>query len=143
MEPKTAILYETDVAAWADEQARAIAERRWHDVDVEHVAEEIADLSLSRRRELGSRLKTMIVHLLKQKYQPERATRSWGNSIVHQASEIDEVLEESPSLRREVEDRMVRAYTRARRAAAQQTGLPIETFPSRFPKIFRPPFIVN
>jgi hypothetical protein len=40
----TRSLYEADFHRWSQEQARALHERRWADVDWENVAEEIESL---------------------------------------------------------------------------------------------------
>ena len=51
-------------------------------------------------RALGSQLKRIMAHLLKQRYQPQRATRSWEDSIANGREQIADILEQSPSLRR-------------------------------------------
>ncbi len=131
---KIGTLYDTDFALWADQQADAIEHGRWADIDVDNVAEEIRALSRTDRRELRSRLKVMLAHILKQRYQPERASKSWTTSIDKQAEGIALVLEESPSLRRELDERMQKAYGDAVRSAARETGLARETFPPRLPE---------
>jgi hypothetical protein len=84
-ETKTESLYKTDAALWADQPAEAIAQRRWAEVDVENVAEELWGLSSSDRRELRSRLAVTALHVLKQLYQPDRASKSWEGSIFERA----------------------------------------------------------
>ena len=98
-------------------------------VDVANVAEEIESLGRAERHEIKSRLAQIGLHLLKQQYQPERATPSWANTIFEQADEIQARLEESPSLQREMPAFMAAAYPRARRKAQRETGLPAATFP--------------
>ena len=48
--------YETDVVAWASEQARLIRAGRFDLVDREHIAEEIEDVGKSEQRELATRI---------------------------------------------------------------------------------------
>ena len=64
-------LYETDVAAWADEQARLLRAAAAGDqesrarIDWENVIEEIETLGRTERRELLSHLEIILIHLLK------------------------------------------------------------------------------
>ncbi len=64
--------YETDVVAWASEQARLIRAGRFDLVDREHIAEEIEDVGKSEQRELATRMAALLAHLLKWQHQPER-----------------------------------------------------------------------
>ena len=97
-------LYEEDTVAWADNQAaalRAAAQGRSNlALDWETLAEEIDDLSKSRRWELHSRVRTVIEHLIKLQHSPAALPRNdWRDSIQSARIEIDALLEESPSLR--------------------------------------------
>ena len=122
--------YEADFAQWAESQAAALRDGRFADVDIENVSEEIESLSRSDRRELRSRLTTLMLHLLKFQYQPERATPSWRLTILEQVAKIDELLEESPSLKPAFAEFYPAAYGRARREASVETELPLATFPA-------------
>jgi hypothetical protein len=91
--------YETDVVAWASEQARLIRAGQFDALDLEHIAEEIEDVGKSEQRELASRMAVLLAHLLKWQYQPERRGASWENTIRAQRKEISYGLDEAPSLR--------------------------------------------
>ena len=121
--------YEADFALWVQDQAAALHDGRFGDVDVAHVIEELNGLVSSNRREIARRLTLVAMHLLKLEFQPAKETRSWRNTIRVQAREIDGILKESPSLRREIPDAIVKAYANAREDAAGETGLPIEALP--------------
>jgi hypothetical protein len=100
-------LYDTDTVLWAKEQAAALrdAARAGTNlpIDWENVAEEIDSLARSQRRELRSRLTVIIEHLLKLEHSPASEPRSgWMRTIDRERSEIENVLDDSPSLRREV-----------------------------------------
>lgn len=123
--------YEKDVAAWAHEQAQLIRERRFDALDIEHLAEEIEDVSRSDKRELASRMTVLLQHLLKWKFQSERRSPSWRATIVAQRDELFDLLEQSPSLRVEMEKGLARAYERALKRAVIETG--IEGFPKACP----------
>jgi hypothetical protein len=47
--------------------------------------------------------------------------------------EIALILDDSPSLRRQLPDLIDTAYSLARRDTAEETGLPLSTFPERCP----------
>jgi hypothetical protein len=126
-------MYERDFAAWLDEQAAVLRARRWNDLDLPNLIEEVEDLAGNLRRELRSRLNVILVHLLKLRYQPERRAGSWLASIYEQRDRLDDLLEQSPSLRRGVQSAVEREYQRARRLAAAETGLAPDTFPQTCP----------
>ena len=57
-------LYERDYYTWAVEQAHALKEHRTEALDWKNLAEEVEGLGRSERRELRSRLKVLLAHLL-------------------------------------------------------------------------------
>lgn len=123
--------YEDDFVGWADEQAAALAKGRIADLDLVNLADEIAGLSGSSRQQVQSRLEVLLLHLLKHEHQPERATRSWKASELHQVHRIQVLVEASPSLRLYIGTMVSKAYAYARKKAALETGLPPETFPEQ------------
>src|SRR5689334_1934812 len=64
-------LYDTDVAAWSEQQAKALRRRAANEIDWDNVAEEIESLSRSDKREICSRLAVICEHLLKWHLQPD------------------------------------------------------------------------
>jgi hypothetical protein len=123
-------LHESDVAAWSAHQAAAIRERRWGDVDVENVAEEIESLGVSQRSALHSRMRRLLRHLLKLLYQPEHASSSWHATVIEQRARISRLLRLSPSLKPLLDEVIAEEYPIACELAAVETGLPSETFPA-------------
>ena len=122
-------LYDTDFVSWSEQQAAALREARYADLDLPNLSEEIEALARSDRRELRSRLTALEMHLLKFEYQPERATRSWLSTIVEQAAKITELLRESPTLNGEVlTNAIVDGYADGRRQASAETGVPLDRF---------------
>ncbi len=91
--------YETDVVAWANEQAQLIRAGKFDQLDLEHLAEEIEDLSKREKRELASRMAVLLAHLLKWQFQPGKRTKGWSATIRTQRDEVIELLEDAPSLR--------------------------------------------
>src|SRR5450631_2923284 len=91
--------YDDDFALWAEEQAAALREGRFSELDMPHLLEEIDDLSNRKRDALLSRMTTLAFHLLKLHYQPEQASGSWLGTIISRATRIRRLIEASPSLR--------------------------------------------
>ncbi len=96
--------YETDIAAWASQQARLIRQRRFDLLDIEHLAEEIEDVGKSEQRELASRMAVLLAHLLKWQFQPERRGSSWERTIREQRRALDLHLKQVPSLKNKLAD---------------------------------------
>jgi hypothetical protein len=127
------VTYDQDLVRWARETAELIREGSWQAVDVEHLAEELEDLSKSERRAIASQLVRLLLHLLKWQYQPERRSDSWIDSITDARLQIELAIQDSPSLRSYPNQVLAQSYQRARRSAAMQTGQPLATFPETCP----------
>ncbi|HEX6142530.1 MAG TPA: DUF29 domain-containing protein [Geminicoccaceae bacterium] len=126
-------LYEQDFVRWTEDQAAALRAGRLDALDLEHLAEETDSSGGRDRRELDSRLEVLVMHLLKWRYQPRKRTGSWESTIRTQRREIAKLLGQSPSLRREVDAMIADAHATARRNAAAETALPLDTFPEACP----------
>lgn len=94
------------------------------------MAEDIASLSRSDKREIRSRLATICVHLLTWQVQPDARSTSWRGAIAESRNKIADLIEESPSLKGNPERVFAEAYTDGRRVAAAVTGL---TMPAECP----------
>jgi Domain of unknown function DUF29 len=127
------INYETDVVAWAHEQAKLLRSGQLSVLDVEHLAEEIESMSASERRELRNRLKVLLQHLLKWEFQPERRCSGWQATMLEQRDSIEEVLKDSPSLRATMPENLALAYPSAVRFASKETSLSARLFPKQCP----------
>lgn len=121
--------YDVDFVAWTEETAQAIREERWSDIDRDALIDEVESLGNRDRREVISRLAVLLLHLLKTKYQPERETRSWQETITEQREQLALILDDSPSLRARIDDFLSKAHKSARRKAAIETGIRLDTFP--------------
>ncbi|MGH6898114.1 MAG: DUF29 domain-containing protein [Geminicoccaceae bacterium] len=126
-------LYDADFVRWTEQQAAASRAGRVEALDLENLAEEIESLGKRDRRRLKSRLTVLIMHLLKWSYQPGRRSGAWESTIRTQRAEVRQVLDDSPTLRREVPGVIDERYEMARRNAAAETGLPLTRFPTDCP----------
>jgi hypothetical protein len=125
--------YEEDFFLWTQHQAALIRAGRFDLIDRDNVALEIEAMGSRERRELSTRLKVLIIDLLKWQFQPQKRSKSWRATINDQRDEIEQLLEDDPSLRREIGELMARRYRVARANAAGETGLPLRAFPARSP----------
>ena len=127
--------YETDVVAWANEQAALIRAGRFDQLDLSHIAEEIEDVGKSEQRELASRMAVLLAHLLKWQYQPSKRSNSWQFTIATQRKEVAYVLKEAPSLTTKFGDEswVDLVWAKAKGKAESETGLEVSTFPETCP----------
>jgi tRNA threonylcarbamoyladenosine modification (KEOPS) complex Pcc1 subunit len=105
--PDLKTLYEEDTVAWSEQQAAALraAARTGSNqfLDWENLAEEIESLGKSVRLGLRRQIARIIQHEVKLEHSPAVDPRSgWRHTIRQARVEIERILEDSPSLRREV-----------------------------------------
>ena len=103
-------LYETDLYAWTQQQAKFLLTGQWQDLDQENLGEEIAALGKQQRQELRNRLGILIGHLLKWDYQPQLRGKSWKATIREQRDEIIDILESNPSLKPYLEETIAKGF---------------------------------
>jgi len=125
---------EDDFHGWLLAQASALRQRRYDLLDPSNLAEELEAMARKDRKELASYLQNLFVHLLKWAYQPNRRSTSWKLTINQSREEIEDLLEESPSLRNVLEELFAKEkpYSRAVRSATLETEGKV-TFPARSP----------
>ena len=116
--------YDTDVYAWSQRQGgllrRLAAGERVNDADLDwpNIAEEIETVGRSERAAVASHIATIIEHLIKLQASPATEPRpGWIMTIDRSRIEIERLLEDSPSLRRDVSAIVARETVRARRSA--------------------------
>ncbi|MCB2263038.1 MAG: DUF29 domain-containing protein [Candidatus Thiosymbion ectosymbiont of Robbea hypermnestra] len=125
--------YEQDFYAWTQEQAGFLRARRYSELDSDHLLEELEDMGARERRELINRLKVLLAHLLKWRFQPQRQSRSWAATIKEQRLSVQDLLDDNPSLRGVLDSQITKAYRLARLVAVKETDLDEATFPETCP----------
>ncbi|MEJ7138688.1 DUF29 domain-containing protein [Comamonadaceae bacterium SL12-8] len=70
--------YDTDIVAWANEQAALIRAGRLEELDLDNLAEEILDVGNSEKRELVSRMAVLLGHCSSGRFSPSGGTPSAG-----------------------------------------------------------------
>jgi hypothetical protein len=125
-------LYEADETAWLETMAELIQQGRWDELDYTHLGEYLSDMARRDRREVKSRLTTLLAHVLKWVYQPDLRSRSWRGTIIEQRQELSELASRGV-LRNHAEAVLAEAYAEAVERAAAETGLAAESFPGECP----------
>ena len=82
-------LYERDLDLWLETVITQLKAGDFHNLDIENLIEELEGLSGSNKREIESRLKRLIEHILKRCYvdMPE-CYRGWMLTIFEQREEL-------------------------------------------------------
>jgi len=125
--------YDTDFYAWAIENAELIRQRKFDEIDINNVAEEIESMGKSEKRELINRLSVLIAHLLKWQYQSQKRSRSWNLTIKQQRLQVNKLIKNNPSLKGKIELDFKDAYESALISASDETGIIEEDFPKQCP----------
>lgn len=121
--------YETDFYAWLLKSAELLRRGQFAELDLEKIAEELEGMARTDKRQLVNRLAVLLAHFLKWQYQPEKRSKSWQRTIREQRKRISLLLEDSPSLNYEIEEKLADAYEIAVLSAANETGLDEDYFP--------------
>ena len=125
--------YDNDFYAWANEQAALLRAGRLGQADIEHIAQEIESMGRTEKRELISRLRVLMLHLLKWQFQPAGRGSSWRASIRVQRLDLAEHLKDNPSLKAILPEAIATAFEGAVIEAADQTKLPESALPPTCP----------
>jgi hypothetical protein len=122
-------LYDKDFYAWLIKSAELLKQRKFDELDIEHIVEEIESMGRSEKKQLMTRISLLIAHLLKWQYQPERRTNSWKLTIKEQRKQVIKLLGENPSLKNKIEIEDV--YESAVIIASRETEIIEYDFPKR------------
>jgi hypothetical protein len=137
---KVSELYDRDFFLWTQEQAAALRAARKSNLplDWDNLAEEIASLGTSQRTELNSQVRRILRHLFKLEASPAADPRAgWRTTVRDARIEIEDLLEGSPSLRREINAVVKRQSISAAKLAAydlEDHGEPAEAVWARLEK---------
>ena len=92
-------LYDKDFPAWAEETAHLLTERRFEEIDLEALIDEVQDLSRREKETVKSFLETIIEHLLKLAYAPApiltNNLNGWTSTVHRTRRKLGEKLAES------------------------------------------------
>ncbi|TYQ31554.1 DUF29 domain-containing protein [Pseudanabaena sp. UWO310] len=104
-------LYDTDLNLWLETIISQLRSGDLENVDIENLIEELDGLAGRDKREIVSRLKTLIEHILKRCYvDMPNEFRGWEVTIRTQRFELEQILEQSPSLKRHFIDNFDKCF---------------------------------
>ncbi len=125
IDPSTNAAYDSDIVAWAREQAALLRAGNFSALDIEHIADEVEDVGRSEKRELGRRVAVLLTHLLKWRHQGALRSRSWERTIREQRRAIRLHVAAVPSLEATLVDDswLASVWSDAVSKATEETGL--------------------
>ena len=117
IKPTAKDLYEADFYVWAQNQAELLRDKRFNELDLTNLIEEVEDLGGALRRSTRLRVMMVVEHLLKLQCWPTSERRlAWREAVRRERTEL--LNELTPSLRRHLADNLPELYARARHDAA-------------------------
>ena len=140
MNPATT-LYEQDFYGWIQHHIALLQQRKFADLDVDLLIEELDSMAKRDKHELVSHFIILLAHLLKWQFQLQSLTElwqtfqghSWRSSIRERRVQIRKQLEMSPSLKPHLLEAVNKAYPKAVKLASDETGFSMKTFPDTCP----------
>lgn len=121
--------YDADYLSWMEKQLALLREKKFDQLDLDNLIEELDAMTKRDKRTLNSRIDVLLVHLLKCLCQPDHITSSWQGSVMEQRKRIKRLLDDMPSLRTRLDDEIASTYAGARRQAARETGIALSAIP--------------
>lgn len=125
--------YEDDVYAWAFEQAQLLRLKRFSEVDLPNLIEEIESLGRETRLQLELAYVDLIAYLLAWENDEQSRIDENKRLILNARFTIEQEEKDSRSLRMEAARIVEDMYPRAVRLATAATGLSRADFPSECP----------
>ncbi|MBE9109202.1 DUF29 domain-containing protein [Nodosilinea sp. LEGE 07298] len=130
VKPKS--LYDRDYQLWLDNTVAHLKSRNFDAIDLENLIEELESLGRSDKKSLNSYLKRLCEHLLKLSYwetERERCFSGWDREIENFRQEIQEILDDSPSLRSSLRERYSDEYIKGRKLFLKVSKLDAKRVP--------------
>ena len=113
--------YVQDFYAWTQRQAALMRAGRLSELDRDNLAEEIESMGNEVLHAVRSYLRRAVEHLLYLQFSPASDPREhWADELHRFRREIADRLEDSPSLRRKLDDAFARAWKNARSDALRK-----------------------
>jgi hypothetical protein len=125
--------HDEDFYGWAMANATLLKQKKYQEVDMDMIIEELEEMGRSNKHALISRLAQLVFHLLKWQYQPDFRGRSWEGSIEGQREEIGLLLQDSPSLKNKIDECFPVAYKKSKSLIKQETPIDLKLLPTECP----------
>jgi Domain of unknown function DUF29 len=133
--PPAGDLYQDDFVLWAERQAATLRARRFDELDLENLIEEVEDLGRRERDMVESHVETILEHLLKLALShADRPRRGWLVTVDRQRAGLARKL--TTTLRNHLQTALPAIYTGLRRPVARQLekdGVALDALPPTCP----------
>ncbi|MCA2720874.1 MAG: DUF29 domain-containing protein [Microcystis sp. M048S1] len=119
-------LYEKDYYLWIEKTISLLENHQFSDLDLDNLIEEISSMGKSEKRSLESYLTRLLEHLLKLAYwesELEYNQRGWKNEIRNFRLRIQQIIEDSPSLKPYLSEIFSPCYQNARKLFLDLSGM--------------------
>ncbi|MCW6037832.1 DUF29 domain-containing protein [Spirulina subsalsa FACHB-351] len=121
------MLYDTDYHQWLQETIEHLRVRNFEQIDWDNLIEELDSMGKNDKRALVSLLTRLLEHLLKLAYweaEKPRVSKHWASEIVNFRAQIEQRLEDSPSLVSQLPTFYEKAYPVAVKSVSKLFTLP-------------------
>lgn len=117
LDTKAPELYDADLYLWAERQAELLRARRFDELDLTNLIEQVEDLGGGLKRSVLNNAAVILEHLLKLEHSPARDPRNgWRATIREHRRRLR--IELTPRLRQILSDELANVYQMARQDAA-------------------------
>jgi hypothetical protein len=104
-------LYEQDILLWVEDTVAKLKAGDFQNLDIANLIEEVESLGISQRKELLSRLVTLIEHILKRLYVDiPNDFNGWERTVRNQRADLELLLKAAPSLKNRWDDSFTEAW---------------------------------
>lgn len=117
-------LYEQDFQLWVEQMIVSLKNRDFDALDIDHLVNELADLSQLKTKALESNLVILLAQLLKlmvQKNVSETMKSKWSESINEHRIRVNQNLKNNPSFKSSLKSALESAYPEARKLAIKDS----------------------
>jgi Domain of unknown function DUF29 len=132
LKTQLAALYDTDYQLWLEQTVAQLKSQHFSDLDLENLIEELTSLGKSDKRAIAGYWMRLCEHLLKIKYwrtEREHCFRGWDLEVTGFRLQIQNLLEDSPSLKKYLQDNFVLNYQTGRKLFLKASQLDAAVVP--------------
>lgn len=125
-------LYDTNFLLWVENTVACLQARKFENLDLENLIEEIDSLDRSDKRAVSSYLTRLCEYLMKIAFwdsERDNCFRGWDSEIANFRAQIQEQLDTSPSLRPWLEKDFLKQYKLGRKLFLKSSGLTANAVP--------------
>ncbi|GAO97498.1 hypothetical protein Cva_00130 [Caedimonas varicaedens] len=126
--------YETDYYGWVKEQAELLATKRFEELDLPMLEEEILSLAWNQKKYVEYHLKSLIFYLLLWQFQPYWRGREWKGAMSLLRLDLQHELEDNKTLKDNIQDSIKDCYRTSLYRAQRAMGH--EDLPAQCPYTF-------